>query len=318
MGVAQNGLALHAGSNSFDSAELSISSLENKVPQKQKQLPILSETKHEQPFTESTREDWARHMAFYLAPFASNDEWARNCNELFRRIELFNGRRLVALAHGPGLHHPDPIVTMFERRGCDVLLIPHDPRLRDMTGFPALIRAHYNLAKNAVLWFGHGKGVSGTCGQPQRQWWRNTMFEWTLGRYERCMELLLNKACVGTHRIGPEPLLQQMSGKGPIPAKFLQGGVFHDYTNAYRWHFAGTFFWVRCAALYSRNWDRFGKSGWYAEAYLGDQIPYEETACVAWDAWHPPDTDGFGDHIVDDPGYAAILAEWSSLSKAVA
>ena len=249
-------------------------------------------------FEDSTLRPMLKHMAYYLAPFKNNDQWARNVNELFRRIKIFDGRRIVAVAHGLGMHDPRKIRELFHRRGCEVHIVPHQPSKYDSNGFPSLLRLHYPAEPDAVLWYGHGKGVSANWNRNGRtaehlQWWRNTMYHYTLDRWEQCLELLKTHSCVGTHRMG-------------------QGGVFK---NRYKWHFAGTFFWVRCADLYGQpDWSAFDESGYCSELYMGDRFPYEQSACLAYDQWCPRTKAEFGDRILDHPGYVEILREWQGIS----
>lgn len=41
-----------------------------------------------------------RNLLYHVTPFASNDIWLRNIRQLVKRIDLFNGRRLIAVATG--------------------------------------------------------------------------------------------------------------------------------------------------------------------------------------------------------------------------
>lgn len=214
-----------------------------------------------------------RNLLYHLTPFASNDIWLRNVRQLLKRIDLFNGRRVIAVTTGEGLVSPDEVLRELGKHEIEILSHPNSRELRENATFLQLLERVNSTDPTEATFYAHAKGVAKDVlcsGDPLgSRYWRNAMYHELLDGWERVTELLEEYPVVGTHRrYHPE-----------------QPTIYPDGQSSSDWHFAGTFFWFRNRDVFTtERWrEVWQPTGWGAEAWVGRMFPFDRSACVAYD-----------------------------------
>lgn len=218
-----------------------------------------------------------RHLTYHLYP--AGPAWRWNIAMLKERLCLFNGSRVVSVATGPETATLAEVRAEFGDAVLQVLEVPNDPTLREMTSFRNLIESasQYDSSED-VTFYGHGKGASSELWSPAARRWTTAMYESLLDYWPAVARELQRACAVGVYRR-------------------LRTGVPGSLA---RWHYSGSFRWTRNKDLYSRDWRRID-AGWCGgEAYPGLHFKPEETACLhgefgagglglylseTWEAW---------------------------------
>jgi len=210
---------------------------------------------------------FTRNLIYHLCPLIGNDLWRVNCAQLRRRMEIFNGRRLIAIATGDGLH--GPAVAERELPGCEYLHVANCPKLREVATFVPLLEAiappkGQEPAADQVSFYAHTKGNSTACSVEGATLWRNAMYHHLLDRWEECLaELAAGAPAVGTTRVN------WGTGRPPYPSKLRHG----------TWCFAGTFWWFRHDRVFTHpRWrdvprDRYGAEAWLSGLFDAAECP---------------------------------------------
>lgn len=222
-----------------------------------------------QPSSEIT----TRNLIYHITPFATNDIWLRNVRQLLKRINLFNGRRVIAVATGEGLITPEQVQAAFGNHQVEIITRPSSAQLRENATFLHLLESVADPDPHTATFYAHAKGVGKDvcCLGPPRgsRYWRNAMYHELLDDWARINELLIDSAIVGTHRRQHNENHQ----------------IYPDGQSTSPWHFAGTFFWFRNNDVFSTDrWREIWQpTGWGAEAWPGRMFEFEQSACVAYD-----------------------------------
>lgn len=252
-----------------------------------------------------------RNLLYHITPFASNDIWQRNVQQLVKRIDLFNGKRVIAVATGEGLASPEDVRAAFGHGDVEIIPHPNSRELRENATFLKLLEQVVSTDPAEATFYAHAKGVAKDVlcsGDPLgSRYWRNAMYHELLDDWDRIAELLEDYPVVGTHRRHHPD----------------QPTIYPDGQSASDWHFAGTFFWFRNQDVFrSDRWrEVWQPTGWGAEAWVGRMFPFERSACVAYDGlidhYNPdsycPQLDDEaitnGRHVDHDPVSAGLVAD---------
>lgn len=200
-----------------------------------------------------------RNLLYHVCPFPGNGVWQRNVEQIRKRMSLFNGRRAVAIVTGPGLEHPDAVRRAFGDDVGDYLILPNDPKLREAKTLVPLLERVQTTDPREVTFFGHTKGVTRPVNPGV------TVHRWADLMYESCLDDWEAVAKVLSSHVSAGSFLKVGSG--------FQG-------SASRWHYSGTFWWVRNSTLFSRDWRKIDQQWWGAESYLSLHVRQEEAGCL--------------------------------------
>lgn len=254
-----------------------------------------------------------RNLLYHVTPFASNDIWLRNVRQLVKRIDLFNGRRIIAVATGDGLVSPEEVRSAFGTHDVEIVPHPNSRELRENATFLKLLEQVASTDPAEATFYAHAKGVAKEVlcsGDPLgSRYWRNAMYHELLDGWDRIAELLEEYPVIGSHR--------RHHPHHPT--------IYPDGQSSSDWHFGGTFFWFRNSDVYATNrWrEVWQPTGWGAEAWVGRMFAFDQSACVAYDgledAYNPdsyfPQIDdevpGDGCHADDDPVSARLVPDGS-------
>lgn len=228
-----------------------------------------------------------RHLLYHVCPLDRaadpHEGWRHNLRQLCRHWELFNGVRLIAIVHGERLEPVARVLAEFEKqlgptagRDFDAFVLPNDPLLRETATFPTLLEAlysslptpHSSLASHAFF-YAHTKGNSTAGSRQGAIYWRNAMYHALLGGADNCLARLEQFPAVGTHK------MVWRDHAPPYPSG-LRAGM---------WMFAGTFWWLRCDALFaSPKWRDVPRDRYGVEAYPS-VLFHPEQACSVFQPW---------------------------------
>lgn len=210
-----------------------------------------------------------RNLIYHITPFASNDVWLRNVRQLLKRIDQFNGKRLVAIATGDRMVDPETVKASFGDERVEFILVENSRILRERASADQLFSAVESIDPNEATFYAHAKGVATVGDTKGVTYWRNAMYHELLDDPEKIEETLVTHPMVGTHR------------------KHDHG--FPDGTQGGGWHFAGTYWWLRHDAFFGKPWRKIlPNTGWGMEALPGLMFEYDEVACIFGDEMANP------------------------------
>ncbi len=198
-----------------------------------------------------------RHLLYHLHP-AGNWLWKWNLDHLFRRWALFDGRKLVYVALEAGGPTVREVERRFRGRDAELRFVTNRSAAGEATSF---LPGWEELRNEAGYVFrAHAKGVSreGSAAEPAVCRWVEHLYRESLDNWDRVEQSLSTSPIVG-------PLML----RGDV-------GQLPDVT----WHYCGSFYWVRLAALKHRPWRVRDNSRFAAEAWPGRVFRLEEAACL--------------------------------------
>jgi len=243
-----------------------------------------------------------RHLMYHMHP--AGPWWRWHCEQLRRRLPLFNGRRVVGIAVDAATASPDQVMAEIATAGIEYFVVANRADVREMTTHPTLLAALSDLrGQGDVTWYGQSKGSGSHVFGPQILRWCEEMYRGTLDYWPAVERELKQHCLVGCFRRTP----------GPAGLPWLP------------WHYSGTFRWVRNSDLYSRNWSRAYGPHESPETIPGTDFRLEESSCLygefargsvglyrqsAWDTWAAAACEEWrAAHVAD-------RTDWQSLGRA--
>jgi SAM-dependent methyltransferase len=198
------------------------------------------------PIVPKLRDIRALNLIYHIWPVASNDLWRWNLTRLLPRINVFNGKRIVAIATDEETVSADEVIREFKGHHIEFITMANDARLREATTFVPLLEAVHTLDPTEATFYGHAKGVSRAKSvHTVEKAWAECMYHHCLDFPDRVREALAHKAMYGV--------------SFPIEKA---------------WIYPGTFWWFHNASLFARDdWRRLENNvsregvGWSVEAF---------------------------------------------------
>lgn len=200
-----------------------------------------------------------RNLLYYLYPVAGNGVWQRNVAQLLRRMHLFNGQRVVAIAHDGRTDPPGHVEDLFADTVQDFIVLRNDPGLREAAALPLLLERVRTDDPAQVTFYGHAKGVTRPVNPGV------TCHPWADILYETCLDY--------------RPLVEDVLTRHPIAGSFKKVGAGFAGSPS-SWHYSGGFFWFRNRELFARDWRRLDRRWWGAEAAPGLWFRPEEAGVL--------------------------------------
>ena len=234
--------------------------------------------------------DPIRNLIYHVLPVARNSNWKRNLDQLVLRQDLFNGKRVLAIAYEPRESgggrivqtvQPDEVLTYCDQIGMnwtDSRAFVNNTNLGEVVSFPWLLEKVKSTNLNEVTFYAHAKGVTHSD--------NHTTLKWAERQYRVCLD---DWAAV-------QRALEQYS----IAGSFRRFGEFSTPGN-HRWHFSGTFYWFRNNAVFSRIWNQIDRVYFGVEAWPGKMFKPEESACL----------------FADNAGGMCLETEWEKLQRQI-
>lgn len=207
-----------------------------------------------------------RHLLYFIFP-VKGDVWKKNVKWLKQYIDLFNGRRIIAICSQPPskkweLESPDTVASYCGKKEFEFITVSQigQKRLGEVTAFvPLMERVKHYTRDYDVTFYAHAKGVVSSKKHPGALIWAKTMYECNLGLYSRHIR----------------PLLQTYK----IVGAFRAPGE--------HWHYGGTFFWFRNRDVFNRDWRNVPMMYGGVEFWPNLMFSRSESGCVFGDGILP-------------------------------
>lgn len=220
------------------------------------------------PFVSEPR----RHLLYHIYPHQENGAWQFNCDQLLKRIDLFDGRRMVAIATGPETDSAADVKAYLAGHDIAFREYRNDHGKQEMISFRDQIEALSKIGRRDAIFRAHAKGVTHSTkatrrhGRPRADFWTTHMpklvaslYESNLDSWDEVRQGLETHPFVGAYKI------------------------YNAFQSLYRWAYAGSFYWFDAQAVYRRNWRKIGGAFYHCEAWPGDVVPAIEGACLFHD-----------------------------------
>jgi hypothetical protein len=209
------------------------------------------------PFTSTPR----RNLIYHVWPVRGR-MWQWNLEQLKRRIDLFNGRRLIGIVHDGRSEGPEAVRTFLEGHGCEFVEVPNNSS-GEVATFPMMLRQVASGDVNEVTFYGHAKGVRHEPAVPATvQRWAEVSYRATLDDWLRVRTQLEQFALTGSFRML---------------------GRFRAHQYAGSWHYSGTYYWLRHALVFSRGCFEVPSFYGGVEAWPGIYFSRDEAGCLLFD-----------------------------------
>lgn len=233
------------------------------------------------------------HLIYHLCPLVRNDGWLRNLEQLGRRIDLFDGERVIAVAQGEGCHDLLEVKVQLIGYGINAETAPveNDPVTREVKSFLPLLELASTLDGN--IFYAHSKGNSTADGERGAARWRNAMYDHLLR--SEILESLDRHRMVGACLMTWDSTWRRRHGHAwrcPFP---VTPGKRQPIEPHNKWLFAGTFFWFT-PHVFTLDWrgaidstDRYGAECWPGNMYRRDEIVSVYQPRPDYEPWNPYD-----------------------------
>jgi hypothetical protein len=211
-----------------------------------------------------------RNLIYHIYPHGS---WLDAVRETAVHIDVFNGRRLVAIACDLGMNIEEvrKIVTTL-LKPTQLFVMPNDRDLRETVTFEPLLRSVLNDSQAEATFYAHSKANTTDGNVDAATKWRQVMTANLLGRWQDAMRHLQSHVFVGTHK-----LIWPANIPSPFPTRLVPNHL---------WMHAGTFWWFRHDEVSRRyRTDMIARDRYAVEAFPGQLIPHE----MAYSMWQPWD-----------------------------
>lgn len=211
-----------------------------------------------------------RNLIYFICPIAGNGVWQRNVAQLLKRIDLFNGKRVIGIVTGnvrkrgmrpQRIDSPEEVQSHFPA-GCEFVVMPNDRAVGEVAAWRELWSRVLPGESGDVTFYGHAKGVT----RPPH----STVHRWTEMLYESTLDYW--------------PLVLEQLREFPVTGSFKKlGYCFPGVPSTF--HYSGTFVWWRNADLAARAWQYPPRQWAGTEAMPGILYKPEEAGCLFHEAF---------------------------------
>jgi hypothetical protein len=238
-----------------------------------------------------------RHLTYFVYP-KTEDSWKWNLQELSKRWELFNGKRILGIASDDQSAKPQAVIDYAASLGMTfdhVLVAKNKAKLREVVLFEPMLKLLHpqSAGENEVVFSGHAKGQKYIDSSYTRDW-ADVMYRVNLDHW---------------------PSVENALSTSLFAGAFREYGLFH---RGFDWIYSGTFYWWRLAEIGKRQWNNVDQWFGGTESWPGKLCDPRESACLfmnnstrlydksywknaVWPAWHqrqallaqPPEKDPF-------------------------
>lgn len=203
-----------------------------------------------------------RNLIYHIYPVKG--KWYWHAEKLRRRISLFNGRRILAIAYDGNTDPPSVVKEAFADMGFEFIEVENNPNLREVQSFPLLFGAVSKLTgPDQVTLFAQAKSVTRDLGSPC-QLWTDVM-------YETCFDYW--------------PVVESLLCAHPVVGSFKKlGRGWPSHESLSDWHYSGSWFWFRNKDLFERDWQRIDKFWAGIEPYPSLHFPPSQAGTIFYEA----------------------------------
>jgi hypothetical protein len=205
-----------------------------------------------------------RNLIFYCYPIRETI-WPWHVDRLLERRNTWNGRRIVVLALDDRTDKEDVVRAKFAPLEAEILIRKNDSGLAETAHFIDTLALLESKSDDEATFYAHAKGVTrnGPMFVPVQRW-----------------SELMYRACLDF-----PALVERRLGKFGTVGCLRWRHVPHPSRKGWCW--AGTFFWVRHGALFTRDWRKIDRAIYGVEDYPSRQFKVEEGYCLTDEQVHP-------------------------------
>lgn len=202
-----------------------------------------------------------RNLLYHVWPVRGGT-WRWNLQEMLKRVDLFNGRRIIGIVSDERAEPHEAVQALLEGHGFDCVLEANDSRGEGVT-FAAMLRQVASFDRNELSYYAHAKGVKyEPAFPPAVRRWAEVQYAVTLDDWAAVREQMQRHAMTGI---------------------FRKHGRFRNHHEVGDWHYSGTFFWMRHAHVFRRRWQEVPQFYGGVEAWPGTLFHRDETGCLLLD-----------------------------------
>jgi len=199
-----------------------------------------------------------RHLLYHVWPVKGSN-WRWNLEQLEKRIDLFNGRRIVGIVFDQRSEPPEEVMCLLDGHGCEFVVEENDSAGEVVT-FSKMLPMVSSIETDEVTFYGHAKGVKyGSQVTSSVMRWAEVQYCTTLDDWPTVREQLHQCALTGPMRIF---------------------GRFRAHRNLTDWHYTGTFFWMRHSRVFTRPVFDVPRFYGGVEVWPGLYFSHEESGCL--------------------------------------
>jgi hypothetical protein len=216
-----------------------------------------------------------RHLVMHVYPSCGNNTWRRSLDQIRIRLPLFTGHKAIAAVTAPDLHPWEDVRDYCRDMDADVFPVPNDPNLREVATWEPLWERVLAKADDAdAAFYCHAKGATRAV-DPGNMTHRWASLQWSLNLdWWAEMESLLKRR--------------------PIVGCFKKLGYGFGRQEG-RFHYSGTFFWVRVGDFRTKRYPlrpnhwKYAVEAWPGRAYDPGEAGcfYRETPASKTDLYCP-------------------------------
>lgn len=200
-----------------------------------------------------------RNLLYHVYPLG--DKWKWNIDQILARIDIFNGRRIVAIAVDETTASADDVRKYFGGAVHEYMVYENNRNRGEMVSFIPLLAQLQSTDTNQITFRAHAKGVAQkTKKAPHIMDWTEMLYATNLDDLSLVEDQLTEFAMTGACR-----KWDQFKKSQRLPT------------------YSGTFYWFRNCYVYSRKWRDVPMMRWGCEAWPGRMFSPSETACTFWD-----------------------------------
>jgi len=197
-----------------------------------------------------------RHLLYHVYPVKGNGIWQLNLDRLRMRLDLFTGRRSIAITADSRTDEASRVRDYFAGERVDWIETSNDCHLREMKTWPMLWETLGG--ETGAVFYGHAKGVTRPCNPGTTiHRWANLLYRVNLDHW---------------------PVIESLLKAHPLAGGFRKAGKgFNGSASA--WHFSGSFYWL-CAESVGNRWRTGDANKWYGvESWPGVHFKLEDGGC---------------------------------------
>lgn len=214
---------------------------------------------HEKP-TSTVSNSWVRHLLFHIWPKKSSQgTWQRNLDQLKQRWSMFNGKRIIAIATDGASYPADAVKEYMRGYDCEWVEVENDATLREVKTFEPMFEQLEGLP--GYIFYAQAKGVTKPINRGV------SVHAWTAAMYELLLDFW--------------PLVEESFKAHHVVGVFKKNvlGAFGVQSPS-RWHYSGSFAWIKNSELWSRNWRGIERVWFGIETYPSMIFNTEEAGCL--------------------------------------
>ncbi len=205
-----------------------------------------------------------RNLIYHVYPLRGSDVWRWNVDMILQRIDLFNGRRVVAIAVGDETESAEAVKDRFGSEVVEYMVFRNNKHAAEMSSFVSLLAQMESDDPNQVTFRAHAKCVM-RCQQKQAPHLR----DWVEMLYRTSLE--------------DWPLIQKHLEAAAMTGSCRKFGQFNKRQPKNKPTYSGTFYWFRNCFVFSRDWQVVDSPRWGCESWPGKLFSKEETKCICLD-----------------------------------